>query len=226
MNKKNITKRNPIKKRFWLTFLRGFTLIEIIIILAIVSVLMLSLKNIFQVKNKDQYYAQVCTNNIYGQISNFIYQWITGKSIRTGLDNIFPDSYKIIFDPSQNWVFLYYIMSDWTTWVKNEFILSWSMPSSYYCKSNSYTISLSGKITIVELVRWLQEKSHNLDVFQIKDQSGNTYITWSILFQICDKNNTVCKKLSEYLIDKRNQNIIHRLCLTWADGWECEERDK
>ena len=209
------------KKKIW------FTLIEIIMVLAVVSILMLSLKNFFQIKNKDQYYWQVCVNNIYGQISNFIYQWITSKSIRSWQDLISPEKYSINFDYEQNWIFLNYTTQDWLTWYKNILFLSWNELKKYYCKSETYNIFFTWLVGLnIEFVRWLQEKNANLDVFKIRDENMIEYITWGIVFLQCDKQNFICKNLWEFIFDKRNHSVVNKVCLIWSNTWSCEEWDQ
>lgn len=206
---------------------KWFTLIEVIMVLAIVSILMLTLKSFFQIKNKEQYYGQVCTTTLYGQVSNFVYQWITSKLIKTGSTTIVPVTYYITFDSVVNSIVLSYLSESGTTWIVKSFYFSGNDLKSYYCQSSSYTIFLTwiNKLSI-EIDKWLQEKNTNLDVFRIKDQSQNQYITWKVSFILCDKQNILCKPLSEFIIDKRIHNIINKSCLTWSSTGSCDERDQ
>ncbi|HCB51970.1 TPA: hypothetical protein DEP21_05425 [Patescibacteria group bacterium] len=58
---------------------KGFTILEIIMVIGIISILFLTLKNTFQYKQKDYLYAETCINKIYGDMNNFSYAAMTSK---------------------------------------------------------------------------------------------------------------------------------------------------
>lgn len=86
----------------------GFTLLEVLIVIMIISVLFVAFRSSFQIKNKDLAYGQTCIETLYGQVNNFLHAGISSKSISSGTDAIFPDQYIITFKPSQQLIQLSY----------------------------------------------------------------------------------------------------------------------
>ena len=69
---------------------------------------MLAFKNVFQVKNKDSLYGEACINNLYGDVSNYLYSAITSKAIKSGSTTTYPNTYYIEFDSAANAIRLAY----------------------------------------------------------------------------------------------------------------------
>ncbi len=59
---------------------KGFSLMELVLVIIIMTVLVSMSKNLFQTPNKYILESEVCINNINGKISQFFYQGITGKN--------------------------------------------------------------------------------------------------------------------------------------------------
>jgi prepilin-type N-terminal cleavage/methylation domain-containing protein len=70
-------KQNMFKKK------KGFSLIELIIVMVVVGILFVALRSSFQVKNKEVFYGQACVESIYGQVNNFLYSAISSKAINS-----------------------------------------------------------------------------------------------------------------------------------------------
>lgn len=78
-------------KRFMFPFFRssknkhpkGFSFLELLMVMMVVSILFVAFRSSFQVKNKDVFYGQACVESIYGEINNFLYAAISSKSINS-----------------------------------------------------------------------------------------------------------------------------------------------
>jgi len=117
---------------------------------------MLAFRNIFQVKNKDALYGESCVNNLYGDVSNYLYSAITSKAISSGTDKIFPSTYYIMFDTTANAIDLAY--STGGNILTGKYLsLTGTVPSNYNCDTNAYYITLSGSSLQVKINKGLTE---------------------------------------------------------------------
>lgn len=46
-------------------------------------------------RNRDTLYGEACINNLYGEVSNFMYAAMTSKGLYSGTTMIYPDQYII-----------------------------------------------------------------------------------------------------------------------------------
>lgn len=207
---------------------KGYTIIELIIVILIVWVLMVAFQNVFQVKNRDSLYWEACVNNLYGDISNFMYAAITSRAITVNSTQIFPDFYYIDLNVDKNSI----VLSYWT-WEKstlatpiiyNELTLTGSVPANYNCKSPSYYMELSWSNLSVTINKWLGEDIQ-LRSF-ILSWSSNLF-TWEVKFLLKDAQwGTWYKELGRLTVDTRTQNIKSNLCLTINNIWDCDQRSQ
>jgi prepilin-type N-terminal cleavage/methylation domain-containing protein len=130
-------------KKNWLTSdTSGFTMIEIILVVLILSILFFSFRNIFQIKNKDIIYGQTCIEHLYGEINNFAKAGVRSQTLQSGGIQIFPDQYLIYMIPSQNTIALKYIISG-TLSNYETYQLSGDIPSERYCHTSEYSVIMS-----------------------------------------------------------------------------------
>lgn len=78
---------------------KGYTLVELIIVIVIIGILMIAFRSIFQVGNRDSLYGEACINNLYGDVSNYLYSAITSRAISSGNIKTYPNTYYIEFYP-------------------------------------------------------------------------------------------------------------------------------
>ena len=62
---------------------KGFSFLEMLIVIMIVGILFVVFRTSFQVKNKDVLYGQACIETIYGEVNNFLHAAISSKSINS-----------------------------------------------------------------------------------------------------------------------------------------------
>jgi len=111
---------------------------------------MLAFKDVFQVRNKDSLYGEACINNLYGDVSNYLYSAITSKAISSGSDKTFPNTYYIEFDTIQNAIRLAYATG--SDIITGKYLsLTGTVPLNYNCKNNAYEMVLTGQSIQVKI---------------------------------------------------------------------------
>ena len=200
---------------------KWFTTIELLIVIILISVLLVTFSGIFQLKNKDNLYWQVCVNNLYGNISDFFFAGLTSKSIFSGSEKIFPSIYYVDFNIPDNEIILKYQNSG-TIQNSRVYQLSWNISASYYCMTNSYQIILSWSSTTIKINKWLSQ-DENLQTLTLSWSASD--FTWEVNFMQCGNDNTPCKELWKIEMDTRTQNIKKKICLNINGSWSCQEWD-
>jgi len=203
---------------------KAFTLIEIVIVIALIGILMISFKQIFQLKNKDVLYGQTCSNYIYGDLNNFINSAITNKALYSGNTQFFPNYYIISFSTEQNTINLNYQQNNGLTGTRKSLNLSGDIPSNYQCNKTEGIIKISGDNSIITIKKWLQQ-TENLPSFMLT-QNWSMVFTGTIPIYACSINNK-CKNISKINIDSRSKSLTNHNCLvfTWENKLECHERN-
>jgi hypothetical protein len=207
---------------------RWFTLIELLIVIILLWVLMVSFSRIFQIKNKDVLYWEACTNNIYWDISNFLYSAISSKALFSWSNKTFPEYYNIEFNLTQNSInFSYSTGSTWANpQIQNRLQLTWNMPQNYNCHSNLYNIILSGQQSLlIQIKKWLSEDK-TMRSFIINPSSSNYIFTWMIKVLLVYKWSNLYKEVWIFDIDTRNQSIKAKTCITINNQWTCWQRSQ
>lgn len=185
---------------------KGFTIIEMVMVIFIVWILMLTFKNNFQINNRDKFFGEACINNIYGDINNYMYAAITSKLIFSGTEKVYPTVYYIDFKSSTNSILFSHQKSTGSIVTQTTMTLTGTnIPSNYNCKSNAYNIVLSWWNFQLKINKWLLEDSNLRSM--ILSGGGNTYFTGEIKFLLTYPNSTGYKELGKFEIDTRIQNI-------------------
>ncbi|MFA6255604.1 MAG: type II secretion system protein [Candidatus Absconditabacterales bacterium] len=196
----------------------GFSFLEILVVMMIVSILFVVFRGSFQIKNKDIAYGQACIETLYGQVNNFLHAGLSSKSLFSGTTAIFPDQYIISFNPAQQLIQLKYIEQG------SEYIYS-SIPvtgnSNNYCIGNSYTIQLTGETYELHINKGLQENAA-LQFFYLTGTSSVS--TGGNEFLQCDAQGTGCKIMARFESDTRTISLKKQMCLTFS-GADCSEWD-
>lgn len=187
-----------------------------LIVIMIVSILFVAFRSSFQVKNKDILYAQSCIESIYGEVNNFLYAWLSSKSLFTWNTTIFPDQYIISFNPSNNKIELLYEKQG-SIDIYNSIHLSGNSNITN-CNSTIYTIKMTGDTYQLHINKWLQEK--NMKSFFIND---GIYTGESTFIQ-CNNKWTECKLVGHFESDTRIISLKKQICLSFS-GSECSEWD-
>jgi len=190
---------------------------------------MLAFRNVFQIRNRDTLYGEACINNLYGDVSNYLYSAITSKALLSWTTKVYPNFYYIWFLTGQNAInFGYYT---WTTSnpalsiTRKNLTLTWTVPSNYNCKTSSYNIIISGLYTLLQINKWLVEDS-SLRSMIINPWTSNNPFTWEIKFLLFPIGSTWYKEIGKFEIDTRTQTIKNKTCLTINNTWTCNQRSQ
>lgn len=186
---------------------KWFTMIELIIVIGIISVLMLTLRNIFTNTNQDFLYAETCINKVYGDINNFIYSAMTSKGLYSNSATIFPEQYTILINSW--WINLWYKTSTGIIGIYLTDTLNSSWLRNYYCSSQRYTTLLTGNTTDITISKWLIQ-DQNMPNFTLS--GGDSLFTSSITMLLCYTGNT-CKEITKFETDVKTQTIRNKKCI-------------
>lgn len=195
---------------------KGFSFLEMLIVIMIVSILFVAFRSSFQVKNKDILYSQSCIESIYGEVNNFLYAWLSSKSLFTGNTTIFPDQYIISFQPLSGIIELLY-ENQGSTNLYNRIQINGNSNITN-CINSAYTIQLTWETYQLHINKWLQET--NMKSFFISDWVN----TGENIFLQCDNKWTRCKPVGYFESDTRTISIKKQICLSFS-GSECSEWD-
>lgn len=199
---------------------KGFSFLEILIVMMIVSVLFIAFRSSFQVKNKDILYGQACIETLYGQVNNFLHAGLSSKSIQSWEIQIFPDQYIISFKPDEQMIELRYMLEGSERLYNSIELIE--NKNDMYCKSNSYSITLSWETYELYINKGLQK---NADL-QFLYLSGTHWIsTGENTFIQCDAQWTWCRSMARFESDTRTISLKKQICLTFTGAGECFERD-
>lgn len=175
---------------------------------------MVAFRNVFQVKNKDSLYGESCINNLYGNISNYFYSAITSKAIYSGSSPIYPGIYYIEYDIPKNAIRLAYSMTGGNIITGTYLSLTGTVPSNYNCKTNAYTMILSGSSFQIKINKGLNEDTTLRSMILSGAGITDTTFTASVKFLLIYPNSTGYKELGRIDVDTSAQTIKNIHCLT------------
>lgn len=199
---------------------KGFSFLEILIVIMIVGILFVTFRSSFQIKNKDILYGQTCIETIYGEINNFLHAAVSSKSLNSWGTQIFPDTYIITFDPTTQHIHLWY-EAQWNPYYIYRSI-SVTGDVNNYCSTAAYTIVMSWDAYQVYINKWLQ-KTQEKSFFYF---SGiNSVSTGADTLLQCDTTGTGCKTLARFEADTRTISLKKQMCLSFATTGDCLEWD-
>lgn len=200
---------------------RGFSLLELLIVIAIIWICFVAFKSAFEIKNKDTLYAQACIETIYGQVNNFIYGGLSSKSLFSWTTAIFPQQYSISFNPTQQTIQLKYATGDEIVHIYSSIAITGNGNTSY-CSSNRYTILMTWASYDIYINKWLTEntalQSFYLSGANLVNTGGNDFV-------YCTPQGNECKTIARFQIDTRSLSLQKQMCLYVNSTGDCEERD-
>lgn len=172
----------------------GFTLIEMIIVLGVVSVLFILIRSSFQSPNIYKSESYNCVQYAHSFMQSFIYAGLTQKWLPESWWLIFPDTYSIYINPSQQEIQLQYDATPYDT-----FLISWSIQQ--WCRNNSYQVQMTWSSYTIQIENGSMSAS---------DFTGN------INFLFC-ANGEECIPLGAIRFDTRTQQLYKHQCNgTWS----------
>lgn len=216
---------------------QGFSMLELILIIIIISILFLASRNFFQVPNKHLIESEQCINTLHGQINQFFYQAITGKDQL--INSIFeePTWYKISINQTGG---ISTIVLSITTGVNYTETITHKISTGIdttlsSCNKPDYIVLLSGtditnggsQITLSKNLI----NNNSVTSMNICNQTTcpiNKPITITE-FVVCKKINNIinrdtCQTTFMQKFDMRTQSLLPNRCLSIAPNSTCNTR--
>lgn len=227
---------------------KGFTLIELLLVISIILIVFLSWKGLFQTPNRHMIDSEVCINNVYGKLSQFFYQGITGKDIVVNGEVVETNSYGIqIIKTGTNNTQIEFIYNN-NTWERNtipynSITLDAKSSNTQWCNTNVYSVVLSWAdiSNIGDNVSIILNKNLNNTLWNAGMKICKNYDwTWicspttlpftsKVDFSICLKNSigdidlNSCRHTFSIRFDTATQSIKSNKCLNILYDTDCKK---
>ena len=190
---------------------KAFTLLEIIVVVIIIWLLLASMSNVFEMKDRDLIRSKTCVDSSFWTIKNFFDMASTWKGVYTWTDIVYPESYIINFNTDEDNIELTYSWND--TWTYESIIFNnddWV--SSDYCYDNTrwYHIQLSWDISEIKVSRLLQSNINSPAIIIDNDPVVNMWY-FDLFYVPADKEDK--RILNRYIFDRRVQQLRNSRCL-------------
>lgn len=197
--------------------IKWFSLIEIIIVMAIILWFLAIFQNIFKPKNIQVYYWQKCVNDLYAFINTFNIAWLSSKWFDIWWNMIYPIAYKTEIISNQNKVINY--IDTWAGYFELQIanLSGVNSPNDLCYINQMYRVELTWENITIESIKWSANNQFNISWW---------IYSWHIdllLYQ----NWWSYTHIWQYTIDKRSQTIIKRICLSLVFNWTwCTQRNQ
>lgn len=184
--------------------LKGFTLVEMIIVVVILGVLIGVGINYLSTINADKYNSENCVNRIHGPLSQWVYYAATSKMLSW---DIAPLSYLIQKEQNSGYTLRY-------TDESGEQIYQTGLLSEIdTCqKGEKYKVRFSSDFDKILMMPSLSPRG-NQNGFEIQDFDGNLAATGTIRLKFCSPtSDSICYDFWEIVFDVRTAMIKKRFC--------------
>lgn len=195
---------------------KWFTLVELLIVVAIVGLMFTVSYQIFSAKNTSEMYSQwlKCANYANVEIQNFITRAKQGQDIR--YYNGDTTRYKIKFN-SNNDIILWSNDKDLENmfWNSSDEIQNIDVKAN--CETN-YNIELEWTPFIVNMTKWLKSNQHGeMKWFFLTNSNWSTNQSTdnTIILKTCDGN--YCIDVSKFTVNEATSTIKQQTCVAHND---------
>ncbi|MEF2176092.1 MAG: type II secretion system protein [Candidatus Absconditabacteria bacterium] len=199
----------------------GFTLIEMLFVLVIISMLVSAGSGLFKSSDKNIINAQSCLNFTNGFITQTINSAVTGKGIYSGGSLRFPDSYYL--DLNSQKIDFGYSGGTAGHQVTSSVVFSGSENTSPYgCYAKDFYVQLTGASGGLNInINILDDSFNPLPRFLINNDPGQ--FTGSFIANFCGNDigsdgNKFCRPLGKFIFDRRTETVKYVKCLNWDLG--------
>ncbi|MBS8122502.1 prepilin-type N-terminal cleavage/methylation domain-containing protein [Candidatus Vampirococcus lugosii] len=202
---------------------KGFTLVELMIVLSIIGVLFGVFSRLLSFENRDYIRGEGCVNHVYGEIKNYFDNASTGKGIYTGGNDLeFPSLYSVQFNTGDNKVLFKYDTVSSTGQDYKEILLSGTGRDSNFCfdENAGYHINID-KVNLDKIaMNKLLQSDVKTSPFTLHE-TNDSIVTGHVEF-VFEKGDFK-RIISKIEFDKRVSRIYHNKCVHRGDDYEtCE----
>lgn len=214
---------------------KGFTIIELLIVVIIIWLLIWALKPMFTYKNVDRLKYDTCYLHINWKLDNFFQSAILQKSVYTWDKWRKVNTYWIKFDVTNQKIDLIYSWTQiWWNIIKS-IDLNWTwFDKENDCFTPSYHTKLSWENIKVIIKPWLQvDNKADWDAWIVLytwssfSNKANNWATWAVSFYYCEWSWTQlkCYERNKIVIDTK-VNLIKKYfckkkrenpCASWSE---------
>jgi prepilin-type N-terminal cleavage/methylation domain-containing protein len=200
---------------------RAFTLIEIVIVIAIIGILSVGIVSFLDNGEKTKLYqAETCLNEINGKLKNFTNAAMTSKKLQTPPTEVFPEYYIIEFTGTHT-ILLKYETST-TSGTYQKILLSGG------CREGETNFVFSGTLPFSQIRMnkgFRQIKSNELFTFSLVGGATPSLFTGEVQGNFC-LDETCAREFVKRKIDTRAQGIFTERCLFYHDDRNtCSQRE-
>lgn len=198
-----------------------FTLIELLIVVAILWAILYSMSWLFKKDNRTEVFWNTCANIVVNNSLSFFTNATLWKWFYSWTNIVYPDYYLINYSTWNNNLRLYFtwISLTWVlfSWEYKSFVLSWTYEDiRNRCFNNDkYRMIVSWSNLTLRVSRLLQWDVNNSNFIINWNES---VLTWETYLYLCEKN-IPCKPIMKINIDKRTQKINNWYCTKRGADW-------
>lgn len=219
---------------------KGFSLLELVLVIMIISILFLASRTLFSTPYKYLIDSEACINTLHGEVNKFFFQSISGKDQSTGSVTYEPSYYQLNITSNSSGSST--IDFNIATWSNNNYItintlaINTGDTSLQYCKQDNYILLLSwSDITslsgvYITIAKWLDTNSSRPWISICTDDvQTNCKTTTFIDYISCEYTpswitNDTCKTIFAQRFDTRTQTLKSNRCLNSTYSTTCTQR--
>lgn len=214
---------------------KWFSLLEMIVVIIIIGILIMASKRLFEMPSQYLMDGERCIATIDGQIKQFFYHAVSGKSLSISGALVMVDNYTMIFKPSTSEIVLGYVSGSLVNTYDRISLTGSTTRMIGWCMSDIHHVSLSWWSLWSGIRIDLRKNLHNdwnnwpMTICAI-DNDNNcitniNYTTGMVSYIVCKEwwNNTclTTRTLLHEFFDTRTQNIKTKKCLSLPLDNDC-----
>lgn len=227
---------------------KSFTLIELIIVIAIVWVLMMATTvYLWGTDEKRKVIeAQWCAASIWGEMTNFVFYTLTSKNLRYNDKPVSPTYYIVSLTWSSTshnctrdhtWSLCNTIVFSFLTWntfnINKSVIYETKTPWDicHWLNSNIKFLrswSTNNNISYAKMNKWFTENEENTSDHNVFTLGPTQQFVWDIVTVLClNSDCSTPKEISRFVVDWRSQTISTKNCKFYEanDANKCKTRE-
>lgn len=195
---------------------RGYTLLEMLIVVIIIGILASLGWYYLSDFDTNKYYAESCTNTIYGELSNYFYQASTSKLLAVEkawvVEMISPQQYSIELDKQGNLIQTIAFKYDQV----NESLAPITLATAKNCKKGTkYEVIGESNITKIQMLPNFKAQGNIswIEMYNGTEREFQATMTFKLCTPVLDTmNSDQCYDFTRILFDSRTGVIKKAFC--------------